>query len=457
MILTKLHRALFFSLVFWLPVNLAKHFLLPTSYVRGVLVDYLAPALYVTDLLLIGLLGLWLTAKLSSGRLRGRPGLSRLKVKLNPAELSFWSGGLLAIGLVSVTAAANRPAAVYQLLRLSLGVGLVVYTRDLLTDFRKLSTLTTFWAAGVITQAVWGLAQFFNQRSLFDNYLIFGEIPYRPDTFGIAKVSFAGRALTPPYGTFPHPNLLAGFLVIGLLLVGYQLKVAGSVSKHSRRRRFLQTTQVLGLAALTATFSQAAWLAFLVGGCFLVWRPRRSQAGRRVVFLTVLTGLIWVGGAVLGGRWADSIGWLNAPSFSRRRFLAQIAGRMIGASPWRGVGLNNFTVRMADFAGHLTWPYFLQPPHHLFLLVTAETGILGGLFLLGGLVQLYRRLLTGWSGSSGNPASGRSVEDRCRLGLGLLAALTILGSFDHYLLTIPPGQLLTWLTLGVVASTIKRR
>ena len=46
---------LFNLIVFLIPANLAKHFILPSSYVGGSLVDYLIPTVYLTDIL-IGLL-----------------------------------------------------------------------------------------------------------------------------------------------------------------------------------------------------------------------------------------------------------------------------------------------------------------------------------------------------------------------------------------------------------------
>ena len=46
----------FYLIVFLIPLNLAKHFPLASSYVSGNLVDYLIPAIYLTDILIILLL-----------------------------------------------------------------------------------------------------------------------------------------------------------------------------------------------------------------------------------------------------------------------------------------------------------------------------------------------------------------------------------------------------------------
>ena len=47
---------LFYLILFLLPANLAKHFPVASSYVSGILVDYLIPTVYLTDILIIILL-----------------------------------------------------------------------------------------------------------------------------------------------------------------------------------------------------------------------------------------------------------------------------------------------------------------------------------------------------------------------------------------------------------------
>src|SRR3990170_578015 len=49
----KIHRNLFFIIIFLIPLNLGKHFIFRFSYVNGLLSDYLIPTLFVTDLFII--------------------------------------------------------------------------------------------------------------------------------------------------------------------------------------------------------------------------------------------------------------------------------------------------------------------------------------------------------------------------------------------------------------------
>ena len=42
-----------FLFLFLLPTQLGKHFFLPFSYILGVRVDYLAPTVYLTDIIIL--------------------------------------------------------------------------------------------------------------------------------------------------------------------------------------------------------------------------------------------------------------------------------------------------------------------------------------------------------------------------------------------------------------------
>lgn len=50
-------KRLFYLLIFFLPLNLGKHFILRDSFVSGLLVDYLIPTIYIQDVLILLILG----------------------------------------------------------------------------------------------------------------------------------------------------------------------------------------------------------------------------------------------------------------------------------------------------------------------------------------------------------------------------------------------------------------
>lgn len=109
---------------------------------------------------------------------------------------------------------------------------------------------------------------------------------------------------------------------------------------------------------------------------------------------------------------------------------------MILHFPVTGVGLSNFLIRL---------PYFypqgqevlLQPVHNVFLLVFAESGMIGiGLFLWV-LVQVFEKTLR--------------IADPLirRVFLFLLVSVSGIGMVDHYFLTLEQGQLLFSLLLSI--------
>jgi hypothetical protein len=196
------------------------------------------------------------------------------------------------------------------------------------------------------------LGQWFNQGSLL-GYWFLGEQPFDAATLGIDKITwFDGSLKIPPLGTTPHPNVLAGFLVVSLSCL---------------QGRILQ---VFGAVPLFLTFSLSGWLAFLLRN---KW--------------TLIAG---VAALIIFGK---NLSFL-APesSFSRRSQLTKIAWQMFQDHPLTGVGLNNFTVVMDQYGYVPATTRFLQPVHNIYLLILSETGLIGAL----GFTYLAFKLRPPW-------------------------------------------------------------
>ena len=112
------------------------------------------------------------------------------------------------------------------------------------------------------------------------------------------------------------------------------------------------------------------------------------------------------------------------------------AYEMIQENIFFGVGLNNFTVVLPNFLPLSQILIFNQPVHNVFVLLFAEAGIF--VFVLFIMLILF------------------SIKTLLKQSYGVAAILfitilhfIILGSFDHYLLTIHQTQVMFWLTLGL--------
>jgi O-antigen ligase len=139
-----------------------------------------------------------------------------------------------------------------------------------------------------------------------------------------------------------------------------------------------------------------------------------------------------------------AFGKIQPESLTLRQDLNIAAIEMIKKSPIIGVGLGNFLVRLPEFYQGKGQVRFLQPAHNIYLMIAAETGLVGlGLFLWF-LFLTYRHL-------RGVPQAQHHLGG----GNVLIALISILllGFFDHYFYTLQQGQLLATLILSLAWSS----
>ncbi|OGC38305.1 hypothetical protein A2155_01395 [candidate division WWE3 bacterium RBG_16_52_45] len=328
---------LFSFIIFLFPNNLAKHLILPQSYVLGVLVDYLSPALYLTEILIALLL------VLSLGQL--------LKRKLNRPQkmLLLFSGFFLATLLPSVWRGSFDLIGIWRWIEIALWLGFGFWVSVFVSDKWK-RLLFLLLAAAVFWVSFLALGQFLTQHSLF-GYWFLGEPELNPSLGGVTLGSWGGKEVLRAYGTFPHPNVLGG--VLSIVLVWLWLK------------RYWVSFGV-GLGALITSLSKTAWASFLGGtlGSFLV------RSGLNPFFIL----------------WSDF-------SVSRRLELLGSAGKMLVSSPLAGVGLGQFTRSLPNFGLPSGLSLFVQPVHNIFALIAAESGILALLAFLALLFFALRQTI----------------------------------------------------------------
>jgi O-antigen ligase len=436
--LTSWQHKLFYLILFLVPANLAKHFILPSSYVSGILVDYLIPAVYLTDILIILLLLLSYLQGLSLPVRQAGLKVKQLtlfkKTSINPLFV------FLLLLIPSVIFSASPIPAIYKWFKLLELALFALWIKQNIDITKHFNTIINVLSASIIFQSILSLAQWFKQASVA-SYWFLGEQPFNSATPGIDKITwFTGAIKIPPMGTFPHPNILGGFLAVTLPLILYKLLCKGSEPLHEpgselhvkpgselpvQVRNLLRLAiLLLGLTTLFLTFSLSAWLAFL-----LIGLPSVLLLTTKIRPLKLI--LTYSGLFLILFSFATKLTFLApASSFSRRSELTQIALKMIQDKPLTGIGLNNFTVVLENY-GHITaTTRFLQPVHNIFLLIFSETGFVG---LLGFLYLLVSKL-------TGSELS-RGVWN---LKLVQIAFFTLLflGLFDHYPLTTQQGLIL---------------
>jgi len=295
---------------------------------------------------------------------------------------------------------------------------------------------------GIVFESVLSVLQIFHQGSLGGIVYLLGERAFSSSTPGIANASVSGELILRPYGTFSHPNMLAGYFIVAMLLVMYFLKRKGKAMLA-----LSVLSLIFGTVGLALTLGRAAIVAWLLIGCITIAITYKERIAKNVLLLSLSVGTVLLLVAVffppvVARLFSFSLG----ESLSERASLAKSALSMILSHPLFGVGPNNFISSLPTFSKN---SFVLQPVHNIYLLITAELGISGLILFCGFLWSIIKRFYMAWRKSL--------IGERNRLlplGLALFAIL-FLGFFDHYFLTLQQGQLLFALVMGTIMREAK--
>ena len=244
------------------------------------------------------------------------------------------------------------------------------------------------------------------------------------------------------YGTLPNPNILGGFLLIGL----------GAVVERyvSTGRRVWLVAGALGMLALVLSFSRASWFGagvMLAAGGWVFWRyadpTRRRQRYWRAMAVLGAAGLVLVLPLlpllVVRSDLSAQTMSTEVRSVQQREQYASASLRMLAAHPVLGTGAGTFVVVVKPFVPEGT---SAEPVHNLLLLIAAETGLVGGLAAAAlGLAIAWRA----WQ----RRRQASTAEIMWAL---VLLGLLVTGLFDHYWWTAPPAQLAFATALGLWAG-----
>lgn len=421
----------FFSLLFiFLPTQLGYHFWPAWAQVLGRRIDYLTPTIYLTDILIGLTLLSWITETVAGRGIRyyGFKSIIHNTKTLIPI--------FLFVGL-NMFFAPSRPVAIYKWIKV-LEFGLlgwyIVKTKP------ALSFIIWHLSFGILYSSLIAIAQFFLQHSIGGPLWWLGERTFSLDTPGIAKFQSCQlsavncQLLLRPYATFPHPNVLGGYIAAILPLVIIQFSNNPILKLSNIKKTFYFATLVLGVIALVLTFSRSAIVVGMTGVgvmYYVLWVKKKK------FFFPIIPYTISI--ILLLGLMFTTIN-SNDESIVVRQQLNAAAVRLWQQSPIIGVGLGNFLVELPK-ALPSREIYFLQPVHNIYLLVLAETGVIGLawslLFIGKGIMGLVLRI---------REKKKRKLFSIWHLSFGIIL---FLGLVDHYPLTLQQGQLLLTIFLSL--------
>ncbi len=321
---------------------------------------------------------------------------------------------------------------------------------------------TIFFVLAVLAvgEGVVALLQFRAQGDI--GLSLVGESPIGALMPGTAKAILGDARVVRAYGTFPHPNVLGAFLLIGLSALYYAWFVMRiphlTVTRTNYRALFRQyartiaTTVLLSLGifivgiGIVLTFSRIAWVLAagisLLAVFYLLFFPeyRRQSLKLIVVLLAVGFWLQMLFAPFVGSR--AHVSW-SEPSVVERISYNRLGVTLIKKHP-QGMGIGNQVLRAVYDGDYLRagmkdsrlW----QPIHNTYLLIGAEVGFLG---LAAFLVFIAQLVITSW---------GLTNPLLRIIAYQLFTIVLLFSFFDHFFWTLEQGRLMFWLVIGIVLA-----
>lgn len=416
-------EGLFCLFLFLLPWQ-ARYFF-PEGSLNGGYFEYGTFSLYATDILFAIILA-WVLIRNWPRRRKDRPATAWLVV----SAFEIWV-------FITIFLAQDFGSGLYFYLRVLQGIGLVY----LLTQewFSPKVTRLAVIAAGAL-QAAFAFVQFGMQGVAANKYL--GLAAHQAFESGQFVVENATGRWLRAYGSFPHPNILGGFLAMAFILhVPYYYEPL----KELWQRALLFATTLLLLLGLAVTFSKSAALGTLAGlFIFLLLKNRKTKARHRTLAAGALVFVLLLG-LIYRQQLATRImgqGELEVRSTQERVTQNQEAVGLMMWHPIAGVGAGQYALAVHGQVDDSRASYEYQPVHNIYLLLGAELGLIG-LFLFI-IFILYPT----------------PIFHRDKLFLmipsqyALLGALLVIGLFDHYLWSLQPGRLMLFLAIGLMYRTL---
>ena len=423
----KLQKAVFFLIVFFLSSQVGLHFWPDFSKVSGIRIDYLSPTLYLLDVLII----IWL------GMLRalGRLGKIRIEIENRLFKLLL---SLFILTLIINTFLARSPVAhIFEIVKL-VEFGLFGWLVAKTFEKKDISVFVRVLALSAIVSSLLAIWQFINQSSVGGLWYFFGERTFNISTIGISTVNLDQQILR-PYASFPHPNVLAFFLLVATIFNVLRLPYEKSLAI----RTFLILSVMLSTVGLFLTFSR---IIILLAICFFVYAIYAK--GKRNVILAVLGALGLLGAAsILFSPDVLNTQFLLRGIDFRQELLAQ-SFQIFLNNPYFGIGLNNFFIHQSALIKDIS-PILFQPPHNIFVIALISLGIFGFWILPAIFTFAIRSLL--------NKRKAKSEEQGAfyESVLFVLIAIIIVGMFDHFFLTLEQGQIMLALILGLSFTRLR--
>jgi len=329
--------------------------------------------------------------------------------------------------------ALDKGISVYKLTSLILSGAFIC----LLIVFKpKITNIYYALVASATFQSILAIEQFVSQKVLANKWL--GVAAQDPNTLGTPVVEISTGRWLRTFGTLPHPNILAGFLLIALIfIIGLTI-----LNDNRRTKKLLTLFFIINLVGLLTTLSRGAIFALALA--IIIWsfiKQKDKEINKKISKYVLVSVFIIIAFSVsfpelIGSR---TLGQDRLENISNTSRLTQYSEFwQIYKSNWlSGIGLNNYTVaEYLNSPGQSAWDY--QPMHNAYLLIIAELGLMGLIVVISYLAFLISKF-----------KQRINFSQEQLIAFISLLAISIVAIFDHYLWSFYFGLLLFSLVMSL--------
>lgn len=351
------------------------------------------------------------------------------------------SKAVLAVFLWSLLTVAWSPdplLSLIQSIRLGMAIGAFALMR--FVGLRWARVVAVIIAAGVV-QSWLAVNQFVEQYIFASKWLgIAGQLP---SVYGTSVVEGASVRWLRAYGSFPHPNILGGFLAVVLFFVLERCIVLYTMRNMVRKTQFvwhqraLWGAGVLAVSGILLSFSRAAWLAsaalLAMVGLYVLLKHKSALAPfAKILIVAIITSAVWI--VLYPEPFQVRVRGtmpLEQQSLSERRISYEDSQSVIARFWLGGIGIGAYTSALAQ-DNPLRRGQLLQPVHNSWLLIVSELGVVGLVLMVVVWIQAWLASWRAWRAAI------------------LLLLVGLLMMFDHWWFSLALGK---YFMLTLLASS----
>ncbi len=303
--------------------------------------------------------------------------LARRKVKFSSfSQIMVPALVWLIFSSFSVAAAKDGELFLFQMFNMGKMVLLCWVIASSVRNDSELTIVISGLMLGMVFQSLVGIYQGITGNPL--------NLSFLAGTVTVNEQMLSGGLVSRVSGTLMTPNTFAMYLSTG---VPFALALL-----FSRTKLFVKILAGIILClmgwALIFSLSRAAWGIFILTICIvLVLAIRRKRISSMAAIVIAGAAAVVLSGVALlySDRIQARLTSYDQGSVATRFTLAEAALAIIRDNPVVGIGLNNYTLVSPryDPADAAAWNEFTPIVHNVFLLIAAETGLLGlGTFMV---------------------------------------------------------------------------